>query len=84
MNNPSQVIKDFKKRVLYEMFDAQEFYFDVSAIEQETARQRTIARMSSIAVDTDLIARISERIQEQTHAVETILRDKIEKVLAHP
>lgn len=84
INNPSQVIKDFKKRVLYEMFDAQEFYFDVSAIEQETARQRTIARMSSIAVDTDLIARITERIQEQTHAVETILRDKIEKVLAHP
>ncbi|HRQ59508.1 MAG TPA: polysaccharide pyruvyl transferase family protein [Azoarcus taiwanensis] len=82
MNNSSQVIKDFKKRILYEMFDAQEFYFDVSDLENAPVSTKTAGRIAALATNQELIAKVIERIKEQTLAISEILLDNAEQVLA--
>jgi hypothetical protein len=82
MNNASQVIKDFKKRILYEMFDAQEFYFDVSDIANTATSSKAAGQMAALANNRELVAKISERIHYQSQAIGTILLESAKLILA--
>ncbi len=82
MGSANNVIKDFKKRVLYEMFDAKDYYFDVSALESEYRRVNTETRIIELLGNEALSQAVCKRIATQADSLGNQLKRHINDVLA--
>ncbi|OYY94869.1 MAG: hypothetical protein B7Y41_04745 [Hydrogenophilales bacterium 28-61-23] len=72
-NSGSHVIKDFKKRVLYEMFDANSFYFDVSSLRDSNEQKLTKRLILSLLSDSSSTKFVLDNIRRHSSSVEGIL-----------
>jgi len=78
----NNVIKDFKKRVLYEMFDAKDFYFDASVLETEDRQVDTARRVIRLLEDDAQSQAVCKRIATQANSVGSQLKRHIVDILA--
>ena len=79
----NQVIRDFKKRVLYEMYDAGDYYFDVSALSSRAAFEATARRLGKLLQDDSQAALVRARISAHTEAVRQRLRSAVAELVSH-
>lgn len=79
--NSSQVLQDFKKRVLYEMFNAQNFYFNASELNSSEGMKKLARRASALINDEEEKYSIIETIENQSGAIEIILKSHISTIL---
>lgn len=79
----NQVIRDFKKRVLYEMYDAGDYYLDVSALSTRSASEATARRLSGLLQDDSQAALVRARISAHTQAVRQRLQSAVGELAAH-
>lgn len=64
----SQVIMDFKKKVLYEMFDAGDYYFDSSSLATSAGQQATAKRMIKLLRNEDQVLAVCARMQAEAES----------------
>lgn len=77
----NNVIKDFKKRVLYEMFDAKDFYFDTAVLEAGDRQAETERHVVKLFNDEALLREVCKRITAQASSVGMQLRSHVNGVL---
>jgi polysaccharide pyruvyl transferase len=65
-----QSLDDYKKRVLYEMYDARDFYFSTGALRGTAATRRAAERLRRIAGDRSSATAVSDRIRRHARDVE--------------
>ncbi|MBI5752374.1 MAG: polysaccharide pyruvyl transferase family protein [Hydrogenophilales bacterium] len=78
----NNVIKDFKKKILYEMFDAKDFYFDVASLITKAGQLQTEKRVCKLLNDTTQSQAVCERISAQAGSVGEQLKRHITETLA--
>jgi hypothetical protein len=72
-----QSLSDYKKRILYEMYDATDFYFSTSSVESAVSRKRAFARVLQITSDDAIARAITERIRAHAQSVESALAERL-------
>ena len=77
----NKVIKDFKKRILYEMFDAKEFYFDVDSLETKKGQLETEKRIINLLSNPDQSLSVKTRMVGQASSVRRKLIEAINEIL---
>jgi hypothetical protein len=77
-----QSLDDYKKRVLYEMYDATDFYFPTSAIRSSSARRRAMEKMVQILADDSLARPITDRVRAHACNIEQLLGERLSEVVA--
>lgn len=65
-----QCLNDHKKRVLYDMYDATDFYLDTASIRHAGARRRAVDRVARTLEDESIGSSIAHRIREHAYSVE--------------
>lgn len=65
-----QSLDDHKKRVLYDMYDATDFFLATSSIRHAGSRQRALERVVHALADRSIANTISERIRTHADSVE--------------
>lgn len=79
----NQVIRDFKKRVLYEMYDAADYYLDVSALSTRSASEATSRRLTDLLQDDVQVGLVRARISAHTAAVRQRLQSAVAELVPH-
>lgn len=64
----NQVIQDFKKKVLYEMFDAGDYYFDTSILSSSVGEKAMVTRMTRLLQDKSQADAVRSRMAAHTQA----------------
>ena len=80
-NSSSKVIKDFKKKILYEMYDANEWYFDISELREKGGERKTIDKIIKLLDNEEMIDVIVGRIRAHSGEMEKILKHSMNKIL---
>jgi hypothetical protein len=68
-----QALDDYKKRVLYEMYDATDFYFSTSSVRSSAGRRLALEKVLRITRDESIAMAITERIRAHARHVEQAL-----------
>ncbi len=74
-SSSNAVISDFKKRVLYEMYDAKEFYFDTSFLADSADESRLARKVASLLENPLCIDFVLDRVRTHSAGVEEMLKD---------
>ena len=69
ISSANNVIKDFKKKILYEMFDARDFYYDVDVLSTKAGQNETEKRVRKLLNDTAQTRVVCNRIIAQAISV---------------
>jgi hypothetical protein len=72
-----QTLADYKKRVLYEMYDASDFYFSTSSLESAASKKQTMEKMLKLMSDDSIARPISERIRAHVCAIEEAVAKRL-------
>lgn len=80
LNTSSKVIKDFKKRILFEMYDASNFYFDTSSLNTSISTKITINLFCKLLDDNQQIDVISNNIKSHSIGAGNILEKTINQI----
>jgi len=72
-----QSLNDYKKRILYEMYDATDFYFSTSSVQSASARKGALARVVHITSDDAIARAITERIRAHAQSAESALVERL-------
>jgi polysaccharide pyruvyl transferase len=72
-----QTLNDYKKRVLYEMYDAGDFHFSTCAVRSAAGRTRALEKVRRITTDGSIAAAITERIHAHARHVEHALAERV-------
>ena len=72
-----QSLDDYKKRVLYDMYDATDFYFSTSSLRSKSGRKRAREKVLRVVTDGSSAAAITERIHAHARHVEKSLADRL-------
>lgn len=73
----NKVIKNFKKRVLYEMFDAKDYYFDTDTLATKNGQSITEKNIFKLLSDVKQSQAVIDRIASQTSSIRGQLESKI-------
>ena len=74
-------LNDYKKRVLYEMYDATDFYFSTSSLRSSRGRKIALEKMAQIIADESIATAITERIHAHARSVEQALAERLSRLV---
>jgi len=77
----SEVIRDFKKRILYEMYDAQDFYFDVGELNSLQGKRQVAEKVKRLLESDSQVGLVGRRMESHSIAVQDRLTHFIIKTL---
>jgi hypothetical protein len=72
-----QTLNDYKKRVLYEMYDASDFYVSTSSLQSSPGRQLVVDKVRHVITDDSIAMAIAERIRTHARSVEQALAERL-------
>jgi len=72
-----QSLDDYKKRVLYEMYDAGDFYFSSSSLRNSAGRRQALERVLHVIGDDSIAKGVTGRIHAHARSVEQSLVERI-------
>jgi hypothetical protein len=72
-----QTLDDFKKRVLYEMYDATDFYFSTSSVRSSSGRKLVLDKVRQLIDDRSIAAAITGRIRAHACQVERSFAERL-------
>ena len=76
-----QTLNDYKKRVLYEMYDASDFYFSTTSMRSSAGRRLALEKVVSITEDRSLATAITGRIHVHARSVEQALAERLSRLV---
>lgn len=72
-----QTLGDYKKRVLYEMYDASDFYFSTSSLSSAASRDRAVEKVLRLIADESIATAIRQRIRAHADAAEQTIAKRL-------
>lgn len=79
-----QCLNDHKKRTLYDMYDATDFYVDATSIRHTGHRRRSLDRIVRTLADESIATTITQRIRTHAQSVERSFAGALATLVAEP
>jgi hypothetical protein len=70
-------LDDYKKRVLYDMYDATDFYFGTSSLRTPAGARRALDRLLRVVTDGTLVTAVTRRIATHARHVEQAVATRL-------